>query len=39
MIKITFPDGNIREYEAGVSPMQIAENISMGLAKKFWWLR
>lgn len=34
MIKITFPDGNIREYEAGVSPMQIAENISMGLAKK-----
>lgn len=34
MIKITFPDGNIREYEAGVSPMQIAESISMGLAKK-----
>lgn len=34
MIKITFPDGNIREYEAGISPMQIAESISMGLAKK-----
>ncbi len=34
MIKITFPDGNTREYEAGVSPMQIAESISMGLAKK-----
>lgn len=34
MIKIRFPDGNIREYEAGVSPMQIAESISMGLAKK-----
>jgi threonyl-tRNA synthetase len=34
MIKITFPDGNIREYEAGVSPIQIAESISMGLAKK-----
>jgi threonyl-tRNA synthetase len=34
MIKITFPDGNIREYEAGISPMKIAESISMGLAKK-----
>lgn len=34
MIKITFPDGNIREYEAGISPLQIAESISMGLAKK-----
>ncbi|MBL7788257.1 MAG: threonine--tRNA ligase [Chitinophagales bacterium] len=34
MIKIRFPDGNIREYEAGISPMQIAESISMGLAKK-----
>lgn len=34
MIKITFPDGNRREYEAGVSPMQIAESISAGLAKK-----
>ena len=34
MIKITFPDGNSREYEAGISPMQIAESISVGLAKK-----
>ena len=34
MIKITFPDGNSREYEAGISPMQIAESISAGLAKK-----
>ena len=34
MIKVSFPDGNIREYEAGTSPMQIAESISMGLAKK-----
>lgn len=34
MIKVTFPDGNIREFDAGISPMQIAESISMGLAKK-----
>ena len=34
MIKITFPDGNSREYEVGISPMQIAESISAGLAKK-----
>lgn len=34
MIQIKFPDGNIREYEEGISPMQIAESISHGLAKK-----
>lgn len=28
MIKITFPDGNVREYEQGVTPLQIAESIS-----------
>ena len=28
MIKITFPDGNVREYENGVTPFQIAESIS-----------
>ena len=28
MIKITFPDGNIREYEKGVTPFQVAESIS-----------
>ena len=28
MIKITFPDGNIREYENGTTPFQIAESIS-----------
>ena len=28
MINITFPDGSKREYEAGVSPLQIAESIS-----------
>ncbi len=34
MIKITFPDGNIREYESGLSSMDIAKSISMGLAQK-----
>ena len=28
MIKITFPDGNVREYEKGTTPFQIAESIS-----------
>ncbi|MCH5226276.1 MAG: threonine--tRNA ligase [Muribaculaceae bacterium] len=28
MIKITFPDGSIREYENGVTPLQVAESIS-----------
>ena len=32
MIKITFPDGSIREYEKNVTPLQIAENISSRLA-------
>lgn len=32
MIKITFPDGSIREYAAGVTPLQIAESISPRLA-------
>lgn len=32
MIKITFPDGSIREYEKNVSPLQIAESISSRLA-------
>ncbi|MDR2912159.1 MAG: threonine--tRNA ligase [Alistipes sp.] len=31
-IKITFPDGSVREYEAGVTAMQIAESISPRLA-------
>ncbi len=33
MIKISLPDGSVREYEAGTSSMQIAESISMGLAQ------
>lgn len=34
MIKITFPDGNIREYAEGVTAMQIAEGISQRLAQE-----
>src|SRR5258708_28828267 len=34
MIKITFPDGAIREYEKGISALEIARSISEGLAKK-----
>lgn len=33
MINITFPDGNIRQYEAGVSAMEVAKSISEGLAR------
>ncbi|MCQ2238622.1 MAG: threonine--tRNA ligase [Bacteroidaceae bacterium] len=33
MIKITFPDGSVREYEAGVTGLQIAESISTRLAQ------
>ena len=28
MIKITFPDGNVREFEKGITPFQVAESIS-----------
>ena len=28
MINITFPDGNVKQFEAGVTPFQIAESIS-----------
>ena len=34
MIKITFPDGAVREYENGITALQIARSISEGLAKK-----
>ncbi len=33
MINITLPDGSVREYESGVTPMQVAESISSGLAR------
>jgi threonyl-tRNA synthetase len=34
MINIRFPDGAIRQYELGVSAMDIAKSISEGLARK-----
>ena len=34
MIKITLPDGSVREYENGVTSLQIAKSISEGLARK-----
>ncbi|MCQ2229485.1 MAG: threonine--tRNA ligase [Bacteroidales bacterium] len=34
MIKITFPDGSMREFEQGTTGMQIAEAISPRLAKE-----
>ncbi|MBF9058564.1 threonine--tRNA ligase [Rhodobacterales bacterium HKCCSP123] len=33
-ISLTFPDGNARAYDAGVTPAQVAADISTSLAKK-----
>jgi threonyl-tRNA synthetase len=33
MINITFPDGNVRQYEKGTTALEIAQSISHGLAK------
>ncbi|WP_302973648.1 threonine--tRNA ligase [uncultured Prevotella sp.] len=33
MVKITFPDGSVREYEQGVTGLQIAESIPPALAR------
>ena len=33
MVKITFPDGSVREYESGVTGLQIAESLSPALAR------
>ena len=33
MIKITFPDGSVREYAEGTTSLQIAESISSRLAQ------
>lgn len=33
MINITFPDGNVRQYAAGTTAMDIAKSISEGLAR------
>ncbi|HFJ7656055.1 TPA: threonine--tRNA ligase [Enterococcus faecium] len=34
MIKITFPDGAVKEFESGTTTLTIAESISKSLAKK-----
>lgn len=34
MINITFPDGAVRQYEQGVSALDVAKSISEGLARK-----
>ena len=33
MIKITLPDGSIKEFESGVNAMDVAKSISEGLAR------
>ncbi len=33
MIKITLPDGSIKEFDSGVTPMEVALSISEGLAR------
>ncbi len=33
MIKITFPDKSVKEFEKGVTPLQIAESLSSQLAR------
>lgn len=33
-VKITFPDGAVKEFPAGVTPLEIASGISKSLAKK-----
>jgi threonyl-tRNA synthetase len=36
MIKITFPDGSAREYNKGISSLEVAEQISSRLAKEVY---
>src|SRR5436190_14966074 len=33
MIKVTLPDGSVREYEKGTTSLQVAQSISEGLAR------
>lgn len=33
MIKITFPDGSVKEYQNGITPYEVAKSISEGLAR------
>ncbi len=34
MVKITFPDGSVKEFESGITPLEIAEGISPQLKKE-----
>ena len=34
MVKITFPDGNVREYNEGITALEIAQSISRRLAEE-----
>ena len=34
MIKVTFPDGSIREFEDGITGLQIAERLSAQLGAR-----
>lgn len=36
MIKITFPDGSVKEYKGGITSLEIAETISPKLAKEVY---
>ncbi|UYW00382.1 threonine--tRNA ligase [Flavobacterium agricola] len=33
MIKITLPDGSVKEFASGITPMEVAKSISEGLAR------
>ena len=33
MIKITLPDGSVKEFEQGITPFEVAQSISEGLAR------
>jgi threonyl-tRNA synthetase len=33
MIKITLPDGSVKEFEQNITPMDVAKSISEGLAR------
>ena len=33
-ISLTFPDGNARRFEAGITAAEVAESISKSLSKK-----
>ena len=34
MLKVSFPDGAIKQYDKGITPFEIAESISNSLSKK-----